>query len=320
MYAANRENPWVADVAAAPWRWRGWSASLAASVFAVLVLQFFRTRQLSGPLQQAIADAVAKAPGAWADILDFGALQFLIFGLFLIAAMVGTGVEGRRPWRRGAGAGGVKSLAGGLALGFCGFCAAVAIAAAAGAVVPGPEGSAPLGAVAFGAAVVILQAFSEEAFFRGWLQPVLCSDWGGWVGLIVTSALFAALHVIAGVQHPLTPEGALAVTNLFLGGMVFGLLALRTGNLLAPTAAHFAWNWTESGVLGLNEDPTGSLFNLKFAGARLWNGGAETMNGSLATALVLVALVTLLTRMGARSGFAAASGAEAPSPPVDDLA
>jgi membrane protease YdiL (CAAX protease family) len=305
MYAANRQNPWVREVGAEGWRWRASSATLAASVFAVVVLQVFKSRVLGGALQQAIADAVARAPGAWPDILTSGAMQFLIFGLFLAAALVGAGFEGRRPWRRDAG--GIKSLAGGLTIGAGGFCLAVAIAATAGAVVSPPAGAtpSPLPAIAFGAAVIALQSLAEEAFFRGWLQPVLCSDWGAWTGLVITSLLFAALHVIAGVQHVVTAEGIMAVFNLFLGGMLFGLLALRTGNLIAPTAAHFAWNWTESGVLGLNTDPTGSLISLKFAGARLWNGGAETMNGSLATAVVLVALVAMLTWVKTRSGSTA---------------
>src|SRR5207302_4511959 len=126
-----------------------------------------------------------------------------------------------------------------------------------------------LGAILVGLSIVAVQSIAEEAFFRGWLQPILCKDWGVRTGLIVTSALFGALHVIAGAHGPL------AVANLFLGGMLFGVLALGTGNLLAPAAAHFAWNWTESGVLGLTPDPGGSLFNLKLIGAQIWNGGAD---------------------------------------------
>jgi membrane protease YdiL (CAAX protease family) len=165
--------------------------------------------------------------------------------------------------------------------------AAVAVAAAAGAIATGaaPAASPPSGAIVFGLVVVAIQSISEEAFFRGWLQPILCADWGVRVGLLVTSAMFGGLHIIAGAHGPL------AVVNLFLGGLLFGLLALRTGSLVVPAAAHFAWNWTESGVLGLAEDPSGSLINLKLTGQPLWNGGADTMNGSLATSLVLTALV-----------------------------
>ena len=114
------------------------------------------------------------------------------------------------------------------------------------------------------------------------------------MGVICTSAIFAGLHVIAGAQS------LFAVANLFLGGVLFGLLALRTGNLFAAAAAHFSWNWAESGGLGLSESPTGSLVHLGFRGATLWNGGADTMNGSLATSLVLATLVCAVALVGAR--------------------
>ena len=299
MYAADRDNPWVRDHRSASWRWRGSAAALAAALFAFSVLEVFKT--WGGALQQQIAGTVRTAPGAWPDILSSGALQCLIFGLFFAAALIATGVEGRRPWRREAR--GSTALITGLAIGALGFCTAVALAAVAGGVVAAPAGStpSPLLPIAFGAVVIALQSVSEEAFFRGWLQPVLSADWGPWVGLLVTSALFAALHIIAGAQ------GAMAVVNLFLGGLLFGVLAMRTGNLIAPAAAHFAWNWTESGVSGLNGDPTGSLINLKFAGTPLWNGGADTMNGSLATTFVLVALVWGLLRLKSDSVVDAAA-------------
>jgi membrane protease YdiL (CAAX protease family) len=117
---------------------------------------------------------------------------------------------------------------------------------------------------------------------------VLCASWGPWLGLLATSALFAGLHMIAGAH------GALAVVNLLLGGMLFGLLALRSGGLAAPAAAHFAWNWTESGVLGLDAGPTGRLLDLRLQGSALWSGGPDTMNGSLAMTIVLSALVLTL--------------------------
>ncbi len=283
MYAADKDNPWLRDVPVSPSRWRAGAVALVASVFAITVL--FTFRAAAAGLQQAIAAALKSLPGMWPDVLTSGALQCLIFGLFLGAAMVGTGLERRRPWRGEPG--GPVSLAMGLIIGAVGFGAAVAIAAVAGAVTSGPPPAipSPVGGLLFGLGVVAVQSVAEEAFFRGWVQPVLCADWGPWVGLIVTSALFGGLHIIAGAHGPV------AVLNLFLGGVLFGLLALRTGNLWAAAGAHFAWNWTESGFLGLAYDPSGSVLNLSLTGTPLWNGGEDTMNGSLATTIVLIALV-----------------------------
>jgi hypothetical protein len=47
-------------------------------------------------------------------------------------------------------------------------------------------------------------------------------------------------------------------------------------------------------VLGLDTGPTGRLFDLRLHGQVLWSGGADTMNGSLAMTIVLVALVLTL--------------------------
>jgi len=245
------------------------------------VLMIFKSQ--APALAAAIGGAAGGLPAPWPDVLGSGALQAMVFGLFLVAAVIATGLEGRRLWRIGSDP--TTDLAMGLACGAAGFCAAVLIAYLAGSVTTGPPLPAPLGALALGAVLVIVQSVAEEAFFRGWLQPVLCASWGSWAGLLVTSAAFAALHIIAGAH------GILAVINLFLGGMFFGLLALRTGGLLAPAAAHFAWNWSESGVLGLTPDPSGSLLTLRLSGAPLWSGGEDTMNGSLATTLVLGLLV-----------------------------
>ena len=282
VYGLDRTNPWMLDVLHARRRRRAWATLLAAVVFSVAVLMIFK---METPALSALIGGVAGVlPGPWPDVLTSGALQAVVFGLFLVAAMAATGLEGRRLWR--AGAEPPTDLVMGLASGSAGFCTAVLIAYLAGSVTTGAPLPSPVGALVLGAVLVLIQSVAEEAFFRGWLQPVLCASWGAWAGLLLTASAFALLHIIAGAH------GVLAVANLFLGGLLFGLLALRTGGLLAPAAAHFAWNWSESGVLGLNPDPSGSLLALRLGGAPLWSGGVDTMNGSLATTLVLIALVT----------------------------
>jgi hypothetical protein len=269
------------DVLHARRRRPAWASLLAAVVFSVAVLMIFKA--VAPELFTAIGGAVGSLPAPWPDALGSGGLQVMVFGLFLVAAMSAMRLEGRRLWRRGSEP--LTDVAMGLACGSAGFCTAVLIAYMAGSVTTGAPPASPAGAIVLGAALVIIQAVAEEAFFRGWLQPVLGASWGVWAGLLLTAAAFAALHIIAGAH------GALAVINLFLGGLLFGLLALRTGGLMAPAAAHFAWNWSESGVLGLSPDPSGSLLTLRLSGAPLWSGGADTMNGSLATTLVLSVLV-----------------------------
>lgn len=287
MYGVDFENPWLTSVDSAGRRLPAWAAALGSVAFAAAVLLTFKA--IGGGLVTALADLAKNLPKGWDIAVAQGILQILVFAAFLVVAAVGMRIEGRRV--RGLPGRGATWIFAGLMVGALGFCIAVAIAWTAGAVEIGAEAAlAPLAAsLVFGLVLVGFQALAEEVFFRAWLQPLLSIQWGPWVGLIVTSVLFAGLHVISGVG------GVLAVLNLFLGGMLFGLLALRSGGLAAPVAAHFAWNWTETGGLALSSTPTNGLVSLHLHGPAIWSGGVDTMNGSLSTTMVLAALVALLT-------------------------
>ena len=95
-----------------------------------------------------------------------------------------------------------------------------------------------------------------------------------------------------GARSPLT------LLNLVLGGILFGLLALRGGGLLAPIAAHATWNWAEQILLGLDPNPGtgsfGALFDFDLVGPAMWGGSDEGLNASLALSFALVALIVPL--------------------------
>ena len=77
---------------------------------------------------------------------------------------------------------------------------------------------------AFG--IAIGAAVSEEVFFRGFLQPR--------IGLWGQAILFSLAH--------LSYVNVLEVVVTFVLALVFGIIYRRTGNLLAPMAAHFLFN------------------------------------------------------------------------------
>ena len=139
--------------------------------------------------------------------------------------------------------------------------------------------------------LVLLQCWAEEALFRGWLQPALCDRWGVWAGLGVTTVLFGAAH---SVQTP----SPVAILNATLAGLLFGLLALRTGGLAAPIAAHFGYNWAEQSIFGLTPNPgvdaMGSAFNFDLGGPTIFSGGVDELNGSISVTIALGVVIALL--------------------------
>jgi len=176
----------------------------------------------------------------------------------------------------------------GLALGIGGFAFALGQATLSGSV----ERGAMVGGVLLillGTAVTVGQSAAEELFFRGWLQPVLRRGWGAGAAVVVTALAFSALHVAGGARSGLT------LLNLFLGGLLFGLLAIRTGGIAASIGTHAGWNWAEGILFGLDPNPGvgafGAIRDLDLTGAALWGGSAEGLNASVAMAVVLAALV-----------------------------
>jgi membrane protease YdiL (CAAX protease family) len=156
-----------------------------------------------------------------------------------------------------------------------------------------PDAEAWLGITA-AAVLVAFQAGAEETFFRGWLQPILVTRWGVWPGVAVTAVLFA-------IAHGILLNGWPAFVNVFLAGLLFGLVALRTGRVAAAFAAHGTWNWLEQSVVGLTPnpgvDPLGSVLDLKIIGPEYVGSGADELTGSLYLTLIFAVFVVILVAL-----------------------
>lgn len=177
----------------------------------------------------------------------------------------------------------------GLSVGVGGLLATVGYAWLNGGLVDGAEPSTAMRFALLAMALTLLQVGAEEVLFRGWLQPALIARIGAIGGIAAGAAVFACFHLSAGVSSPIS------LFNLLLGGLLFGLLAWRSGGLIAPFIAHYAWNVIEDVGLGLvpnpGTGPLGSLTDLDLAGVALWGAHEEGLNASIGTTLVLLALI-----------------------------
>jgi membrane protease YdiL (CAAX protease family) len=90
-----------------------------------------------------------------------------------------------------------------------------------------PRAAAPL---------ALSSALGEELCFRGALQPALVEQVGDLAGVAIAAALFGMVHVPW--NRRLLSWTAMATVM----GVIFGLLYLATGELLAPIAAHAVIN------------------------------------------------------------------------------
>lgn len=243
-----------------------------------------------GPLA---AEALLPVLGD-AEPPDYPAIETLysgvIFGALLLFALIGGALSGVNPLRLGRRS--FLMLLAGIAIGLAGVAAAAGYTQVAGTLIEVESVPPTLMVFLWGSAMILFQTATEEIYFRGWLQPVLAKSWGMWPALFVTTLLFSLLHLLGGAQT--VP----AVLNIFLGGLLFGLLAYRSNGIAGAVGAHFGWNWLEQLVLGLTPNPgTGSfsaLWDFDLTGAPEWGGSEEGLNASAAMTFALVALLVPL--------------------------
>ena len=144
-------------------------------------------------------------------------------------------------------------------------------------------------------AVLVPAALWEELALRGYLFAVLRERFDARGALVVTSAIFGALHL------PNAGATALSTAAVALAGVFLGLVRLSTGSLYAAWAAHLAWNLTLSFALRTpvsGIDLTMRGYHVVDAGPDWLTGGAWGPEGGVAAMLgMIVASWYMVRRM-----------------------
>lgn len=83
----------------------------------------------------------------------------------------------------------------------------------------------------------VLVAFREELAFRGFPLRALERSGGKWLALVAITILFIIEHRISGWTWPR------ALVGSGLGGLLYGLAALKTKGIALSTGLHSAWNF-----------------------------------------------------------------------------
>jgi CAAX protease family protein len=136
-------------------------------------------------------------------------------------------------------------------------------------------------------------ALHEELVFRGYPYQLL-RRWNRMFAIGASSAVFAALH---GRNEDVT---ALAIVNIFLGGIILVLAYERYQRLWMPIGLHFAWNMISGPILGYDVSgftPKASLLAVVIKGPSILTGGAFGIEGSIVMTGLELALIILLWRI-----------------------
>ncbi|HZZ89477.1 MAG TPA: type II CAAX endopeptidase family protein [Caulobacteraceae bacterium] len=127
---------------------------------------------------------------------------------------------------------------------------------------------------------IVAAPLSEEIAFRGYAMTLLRRRFSPTAALVVTSAVFAAVHLTQGLSAP-------KLLVYFMAGLTFGFVALRTGSLLPAMVVHAFGDLTFFTLVWSHD-----------AGRRLvGEGGAD---GWFFANLVLLAIFSALALVGLR--------------------
>ncbi|MBU3135512.1 CPBP family intramembrane metalloprotease [Clostridium gasigenes] len=132
----------------------------------------------------------------------------------------------------------------------------------------------------------IAVGFGEEIFGRGYCMSVLKQTRNKWVVLIVSSIIFSAMHLGN------AEIGVLPLINIFLIGIAFGYMFMKSSNIWMPIGFHITWNYFQGYIWGfqVSGNVVDGMYQLKTVKDSILNGGAFGAEGGL-----MVTFVILLT-------------------------
>lgn len=111
------------------------------------------------------------------------------------------------------------------------------------ALLPAALGLPPAGTLLFVFANTLLVGVSEEWMFRGVLFQALRSRFAMWPAILVSSALFGAVHVLNVILTGQLGEAVVQAVAAGMSGMVMMALLVRTGSLWVPIVYHALWDF-----------------------------------------------------------------------------
>jgi membrane protease YdiL (CAAX protease family) len=142
----------------------------------------------------------------------------------------------------------------------------------------------------------VFAAAAEEIVFRGYPLQTLTRANLVWLGVLLTSVPFAAVHL----NNPHAVPGFTFV-NTALAGVWLAVAYLRTRSLWLPLALHWSWNWAQASVFGfpvsgIERIAPAPLLQTINAGPDWLTGGAYGIEGGAACTVALIISTLIIWR------------------------
>jgi uncharacterized protein len=149
-----------------------------------------------------------------------------------------------------------------------------------------------LGQVLLYLLIFIIVGWQEELLSRGYHLQTLASGINLLWGVLISSAVFGALHLG-------NPNATwVSAAGIFFAGLFLALGYIRTGQLWLSIGLHIGWNFFEGVIFGFPVSGTASypLLRIQVSGPALWTGGAFGPEAGLIVlpAILLGALLVYL--------------------------
>lgn len=133
-------------------------------------------------------------------------------------------------------------------------------------------------------------SFQEELLYRGYLYALADNLFQrSIVSLLATSFLFSISHIF----NPNVLTNPLPLTNIFLAGILLGILRQYSAGIWMPIGFHWSWNLFQGGIYGFHVSGLSiqSVIQIEPTKNEWLSGGDFGAEGSIITTILFLTLI-----------------------------
>ena len=137
----------------------------------------------------------------------------------------------------------------------------------------------------------IFVGFAEELLSRGYIIGAMeVSNNNKWFAIMVSAVIFSLMH------YDNNGFSLIPFLNIFLVGILFGVMYVKTKSIWLSTGFHITWNFFQGCIYGMPVSgiTTPKLYEMTFVGNSILNGGTFGPEGGLIVTMVIIVTISPL--------------------------